>query len=71
VHAALSSALTQKETEPVDSSAILWILAWSGVLSIAIFVVTGILGQLLPLIEAWRALVQALRGVDRRDREGR
>ena len=69
--AALSSALIQKEAEPVDSSAILWILAWSGVLSIAIFVVTGILGQLLPLIEAWRAVVQTLKGGYRRAPGGR
>ncbi|MFE7129368.1 hypothetical protein ACFVIM_00715 [Streptomyces sp. NPDC057638] len=29
--------------------------------SIAIFVLTGILGQLLPLIEAWRRLRNAFR----------
>lgn len=51
----------------MDSSAILWILTWSGVLSIAIFVMTGILGQLLPLIEAWRTLRKTLRGGSKQD----
>ncbi|MEV0257751.1 hypothetical protein AB0H82_26270 [Streptomyces sp. NPDC050732] len=46
----------------MDSSAVLWILTWSGVVSITIFVLTGILGQLLPLVEAWRRLIGAFRG---------
>ncbi|MFD9540910.1 hypothetical protein [Streptomyces sp. NPDC060022] len=51
----------------MDASAVLWILAWSGVLSIAIFVSTGILGQLLPLVEAWRKLLNALRDGNEKD----
>ncbi|XUM00246.1 hypothetical protein ACQ86F_25380 [Streptomyces venezuelae ATCC 10712] len=35
--------------------------------SIAIFVATGVLGQLLPLIEAWRKLLATLRGADETD----
>ncbi|MEU8955016.1 hypothetical protein AB0C93_11995 [Streptomyces sp. NPDC048518] len=54
----------------MDSSAIIWILAWSGVISVLIFVLTGILGQLLPLIEAWRKLRSTFRGDGERNREG-
>ncbi|MGW4979794.1 hypothetical protein [Streptomyces mirabilis] len=52
----------------MDSSAILWILAWSGVLSIAIFVITGLLGQLIPLIDAWRTFIQTLKDGATEDR---
>lgn len=52
----------QEGSRTVDSSAILWILAWSGVLSIAIFVSKGLLDQLPPLIESWRRFLRALHG---------
>ncbi|SED64423.1 hypothetical protein SAMN05428942_2183 [Streptomyces sp. 2112.2] len=52
----------------MDSSAVLWILAWSGVISVLIFVLTGILGQLLPLIEAWRKLRSTFRDDSERNR---
>ncbi|MEV6809706.1 hypothetical protein [Streptomyces sp. NPDC051132] len=45
----------------MDSSAVLWILAWSGVISVLIFVLTGILGQLIPLVRAWRKLRSTFR----------
>ncbi|WP_435970190.1 hypothetical protein [Streptomyces sp. Qhu_M48] len=45
-------------------SAIIWILAWSGVVSIAIYALTGLPGQLIPLIDAWRSLFNAFRDDD-------
>ena len=46
----------------MDSTVILWILAWAGVLSVVIFVTKGLLDQLLPLVDSWRALVRTVRG---------
>ncbi|WP_405889520.1 hypothetical protein OG427_03005 [Streptomyces sp. NBC_00133] len=45
----------------MDSTVILWVLGWAGVLSVVIFVVKGLLDQLLPLIESWRNFLRALR----------
>ncbi len=38
----------------MESTVILWILAWSGVLSVLIWVARGVLDQLPPLIGSWR-----------------
>ncbi|WP_105968444.1 hypothetical protein [Streptomyces geranii] len=46
----------------MDSTIILWILAWAGVLSVVIFVAKGLLDQLPPLVDSWRALVRVVRG---------
>ncbi|MFD3618689.1 hypothetical protein ACFWWT_26310 [Streptomyces sp. NPDC058676] len=46
----------------MDSTVIVWILAWAGVLSVVIFVAKGLLDQLPPLVDSWRALVRAMRG---------
>ncbi|MFE7130263.1 hypothetical protein ACFVIM_05345 [Streptomyces sp. NPDC057638] len=54
----------------MDSSAVLWILAWSGVISIGIVVLTGILKQLLPLVEAWHSLLDTFRGDRAQDAVG-
>ncbi|MEV8388694.1 MULTISPECIES: hypothetical protein [unclassified Streptomyces] len=46
----------------MDSTVILWILAWAGVLSVVMFVAKGLLDQFLPLVDSWRALVRTVRG---------
>lgn len=40
----------------MDSTVILWVLAWAGVTSIALTQLTGLVEQLRHLIVSWRAL---------------
>ncbi|WP_142217020.1 hypothetical protein [Streptomyces sp. SLBN-118] len=46
----------------MDTTVILLAFAWSGVLSVVIFVSKGLLDQLPPLIESWRRFLRALHG---------
>ena len=46
----------------MDSTIVLWVLAWSGVVSVLIFVLQGILDQLPRLIDSWHRFLYALRG---------